>query len=84
MSRLDVRVYIESDYSAIFPADRQEMKTCPACGNQYGVYVKCENQANGIGFSLSGERFDKVIWDNWKCIGCNHQWVERYGVRDGK
>lgn len=83
MSRLDVTVYLEKDVSQQQGRDCTEMKGCSKCGGQFGIYIFTQNQANCIGFNILGERFDRVIWDHWKCLSCNHQWVERYGVRDG-
>ena len=79
MARLDVTICIINSQGS----ECTEMKVCTKCGSQSGVFVFTQNTADCIGFSLSGERFDRVIWDRWQCLSCNHQWVERYGVRDG-
>ncbi len=80
---IDVPVYRESQAAFKRGNNCPEMGVCRKCRLQKAVFVRETNKAETIGFTVSGERFDRIIWEQWKCVSCGNSWVEKYGVRNG-
>ena len=77
---LDIPVYTRDVADIKMGKDCSEMKVCPKCGKQHGVFLSQDNNAKVIGFNLRGQRFDSVTWEQWKCLSCGKSWIKAYGV----
>ena len=79
---LDIPVFDEEWARIKMGSECPAMHRCPECELQNGVFISRDHNAKVIGFSLSGERFDSVIWESWKCLSCGKQWTQVYGIRN--
>lgn len=61
--------------------EAKEMLTCPVCDKIAGVLVCQTQRMDYCGENTSGDLFDVLIWERWRCLNCGNIWIERYGIR---
>jgi len=81
--RLTVQVFSLKSAQRKRGADAESMILCIGCGKYEAVFVNQIARELYIGVGIDDKPFNEIVWERWRCLHCQRNWIEKYGICNG-